>query len=195
VVVIVAGFYALAHWPAEDHVAGPTNREQVKRMASDLRELLTEDDGFAYVPLYGLPPAIDFYLARPGHALPYDFGFDPGQRTAIEQFVNDRLARCQAVIVYEDDMASIGRYLCCHPIAWPYAHALADWVRRSDSGYRLAASYRFSDRSPPLIEWSDPRFGKLAAATYRLGDNNRRGWTVHLYLRVTSSRSLAHASQ
>jgi hypothetical protein len=179
--VAAAGCWALAHWPAGDLAAGPANKAAVRQMARDLSELLTPEDHFAYVVLYGFPTTLEYYMPGPGR--PQESNIDVYHTPTVEAYLKETLGRCKAVLVYEEDVADLGRFVMGHEIGWPYFQATAEFVKRPGSPFRLARSYHFADRTPPLLDRADKRLAPITPASYRLRDGERHGFTVQLYLR------------
>jgi hypothetical protein len=157
----LGSLYALEHWPPEERRAGPENRAVTQAIARDLKSILMpRNPCFIYPPMYGSPATLLYYMMD-------ESGVMVGQPTL------ERNEQCKAVVVFVEDMNEVGRFFTSHyQQTWPTFRAIAEWVRRPGSPYRLAKEYHFSDATHPPV--------------YRLGDGNRRGFTLQLFVKESS---------
>jgi len=174
--VVFAGFYALHNWPTEKRQTEHGNLEVTRQISRDLRTILTDGDTFMWAPGPSYPNSLLYYMVDAQGRFPSDFRLDPVTGPPPAEFVRDDLIHCKAILVYDEDMEKVAQTLTwdVHPLARPYFRAIAEWVRRPDSPYRVARVYHLSNWTSP-----DTRF--------RVGHTNRRDLAVRLYVRQPES--------
>ena len=60
-----------------------------------------------------------------------------------EQFIDESVGNCKAVMAYEEDVGKVVRFTWVPAPAQPYFRAIAEWVKQPDSGYTSARTYYF----------------------------------------------------
>ena len=137
-------------------------------IAHELGRHITDGQCFTYAPGPGWPASIQFLLGASG-APPGSTATEVDvNTTSIDEYVASA-RRCDAFVVYKQDMATVAQAFYAPSIYQPYFQAVADWVRSPGSGYTLDRTWSFSDL-PPL-------------GTHTLGRYQGIFLTVELYLR------------
>ncbi len=146
--VMGAAFYALQNWPEEKQLRPPQNREVTQLIARDLRRILGKDDTFVWIPLYGCPAALQYYMMDELGRFPQAVWIDPVTSPPIPQFLREEVSPSKAVLVFEDDIEEVAKYFPVHPMSYTYWRAISEWVRRPDSPHRLVGTYRLWGQYP-----------------------------------------------
>jgi hypothetical protein len=89
--------------------------------------------------------------------------------TTIDDYVLSA-RKCKAIIVYREDIARVAKVFYAPSVRQPYLRALAEWVRRPDSGYALDRTWTFADLAP--------------VGQHPLGHYEGISLTVELYVRA-----------
>lgn len=163
--VVLGGLYATQNWPVEEQHVGLQNREVVIQIAYDLDTILTVNDRFMYVPLWGSPNTLQFYMMDEQGQYPQTVWIDLTK--SPEQFIRESVSTCKAVLVYEQDIEEVALFHWTHPLTFPYYRAIAEWVTRPESSYVLFKTYHF----------------QTAPNTHELGHANLKDFTLWLYVR------------
>jgi hypothetical protein len=140
--VVAGGVYALRNSPAEERRPGLENREVTQRIAKDLRAVLTDDDPFMWVPAYGYPAALQYYMMDTNGEFPEAIWCDTTRSPSPDQVIRKYISRMKAILVYKEDIQQVVRFQYSPRVTWPYLRAIAKWVRRPGSSYRLTRTYR-----------------------------------------------------
>lgn len=74
-----------------------------------------------------------------------------------EQFIDESVGNCKAVIAYEEDVGKVVRFAWVPAPAQPYFRAIAEWVKQPDSGYTSARTYYFMTEDGYLASISQVR--------------------------------------
>lgn len=167
--VVGGGFYALQQWPAEERLGGPENRKATQQLAADLGAVLTTDDCFMWIPAYGYPATLQYYMMDAKGQYARGAGFQPVTAPPPDEFIRETAIHCNAILVYAEDIEKVSRFRfsLISAAERPYLRAIADWVRRPDSSYSLLRTYR-------LLDWVSP-----------VGP----GLTVELYVKQSERRA------
>jgi hypothetical protein len=140
----VVGTGNLAHWPSYDSQEGPHNRMVMREIAKDLRNNLSNDDSFMWIPAYGNPATLLYYMMDQQGKLPTAIEMDAMIDPQPEQYVRKFIEPAKAVLVYRDSEESVSvGYV--HPANYPYFRAITAWVSRPGSSHHLFKSYHFLD--------------------------------------------------
>jgi hypothetical protein len=138
---VVGGSYGVYHYPAGEVLVLGENRQTVHQIAVDMRSYLTNDDKFMYAPAYGFPGTLQYYMMdREGH-YPQLLWID--EQKSPEQFIRESVTTCKAVLAYEQDIDTVGQVMSFSRLDEPYFRAIAEWVKRPDSGYASVKTYHF----------------------------------------------------
>lgn len=175
--MVAGGVYAVRNWPAEQRRAGPEDREVTRRIAKDLRAVLTDDDTFMWVPAYGYPGALQYYMMDTNGEFPQAIWCERPPFPPPDQTIRQYVSRMKAILVYKEDPTQVARFHYSPAVTWPYLRAIAEWVKRPGSSHRLVRTYHLSVRSPPLGE------RPLRITWPRHGDRDRGGLTIQLYVK------------
>lgn len=169
-IVVGAAFYALHHWPVEKQLRPLESRKATEQIAGDLRAVLTQDDAFVYVPFYGYPAALQYYMMDDQGQFPQAGWVDPTTAPPMPRFLQEKISPSKAVLVFEQDIEEVAKYVPMNRTGYPYWRAIAEWVRRPESPFRLVRTYRlwgqFPDR-PIAIRL----YVKEPELTVAVGDN------------------------
>lgn len=141
-IVVGSAFYALHHWPTEKRLGPLANREVTQRIARDLRGLMADDDTFMWVPVYGYPAALHFYMMDDQGRFPQAAAWDPTTAPPVPRFLQERVSPCEAVLVFEEDIEEVAKHFSVHALTYSYWRAIANWVKQAESGYRLVRTYK-----------------------------------------------------
>ena len=147
-IVVGAAFYALHYWPLEKQLRPLESREATQQIARDLRGFLTNEDPFVWVPFYGFPAALQYYMMDDRGRFPQAVWPDPTTSPPIPQFLKETVSTCKAILVFEEDVEDVAKYVPMPRLTYPYWRAIAEWVRRPESPYRLVRTYRLWGESP-----------------------------------------------
>jgi len=142
----VDGYRSLARWPSYELQEGSYNRAVMQEIARDLRKVLSNDDSFMWMPAYGNPATLLYYMpdqqGRPT-AVAMDAMTDPPPREYVKKIVEP----AKAVLVYREDIEKVAVFTYVHPANYSYFRATAAWVRRPESSHHLFKSYFFNSGS------------------------------------------------
>ena len=162
----ITGYYNLLHWPSYELQEGPYNRAVMREIAGDLRKILSDDDTFMWMPAYGSPSTLLYYMPMPKGRLPQSIPMDAETDPSPDQYAQEFMEPAKAVLLYREDIEEVATFCYVHPANYPYFRAVAKWIHRSGSSHHLFKSYRF--------------FGN--------GDNpGQRGLNVDLYVRDSTA--------
>jgi len=167
--IIGGGFYALQNWPVEERGVGPGNRAVTLQIAQDLKGILVASDCFTYLPAFGYPAALQYYMMDMEGATPESTPIDVFTPMTTAQFIENEVSRCKAILVYLEDVQEVSEFFFVPPVRWPYLRAIAEWVRMPDNGYAIYKTYYIS-----VAPFS---------RSYQLGENDRRTFTIQLYIK------------
>ncbi len=144
----VAGSHNLPHWPAKELQEGPHNRIVMREMAADLRTLLSDDDRFMWMPAYGNPVTLLYYMSPSSQGkLPEAIGMDAMIDPPPEEYVRKIIEPAKAVLVFRGDIPKKSFYV--HPANLPYFQAIAAWIRRPGGAHHLLKSYQLLQDDNP----------------------------------------------
>jgi len=167
------GLVALANWPANESSTNTQLRTVTTQLAQELGRHVGVDGCFTYTPGPGWPASIQYLLMDSNGKTPASTSIDVDPTTTS---VDDYLLaarQCAAFIVYGEDIAQVAQVFFAPAIRQPYLRALAEWVRRPDSGYVLDRTWSFADLAP--------------RGPHTLGRYQGVSLTVDLYLRTATA--------
>lgn len=163
------GLFALENWPANERGSNSQLRTVTTELAQELGRHVSANDCFTYAPGPGWPASIEYLLMDSNGAAPINTPIDVDPTTTtIDDYVLSAKA-CPAVIVYREDIAQVAQVFFTPVVRQKYLRALAEWVRRPDSGYALDRTWFFTDLVP--------------GGPHTLGHYQGVSLTVDLYLR------------
>jgi 4-amino-4-deoxy-L-arabinose transferase-like glycosyltransferase len=163
------GMVALANWPGNERGSYAQLQTVTAELAQELGRHLTAADCLTYAPGPGWPASIEYLLMDSNGAAPINnpIDVDPTTTTIDDYLLSAK--SCRAVIVYREDVALVGQVFYTPAVRQPYLRALAEWVRRPDSGYTLDRTWSLADLAP--------------GGPHTLGRYQGVSLTVDLYLR------------
>jgi hypothetical protein len=134
--------------------AGPYNQIVMREMALDLRKVLSDDDHFMWMPAYGNPVTLLYYMPQPEGRLPRALDIDPMTYPPPEKYVREFIEPAKAVLLLRGDIEKFNSLGIgwIHPTTYPYFRAIAAWVHRPSSSHHLLKTYHFfgGDNDPEL---------------------------------------------
>jgi len=142
------GLVALANWPANESNTNTQLRTVTTQLAQELGRHIGVNGCFTYVPGPGWPASIQYLLMDSNGKTPASTSIDVDPTTTS---VDDYLLaarQCAAFIVYKEDIAQVAQVFFAPAVRQPYLRALAEWVRRPDSGYVLDRTWSLADLAP-----------------------------------------------
>jgi hypothetical protein len=176
--VVVLAFAAAAYrsWPFPVEVTpGLENRAVTRAIVQDLRGVLRGDDEFVSVYAYGYPDALRYELVDADGLSPRPIAWDDLRKdpvpAEVARFLDERVGACKAILVCREPPEHVqALFPSLSERQFAFFRELAVWVARPGSGFVLASTYRFSDRTP--------------VEAHALGDaSGARGLTIDLWVR------------
>lgn len=171
ITVILSSLYALQNWPAEVRYAAKKNREATLQIAGVLKQVLTSNDCFTYLPAFGYPATLQYYMMDHEGVYPESTRIDVFPPVKPEQFVKDEVSKCKAILIYNEDVQEVSKFSFFPSARWPYLRAISEWVKQPNSPYVLYKSYNISAIPFPYY----------STTSYYLGD--QRLFTIELYIK------------
>ena len=164
--IVGGGLYVLQAWTDEGRQTWADNTQVIKQIAADMRAILKNSDTFMWAPLYGFPATLQYYMIDQQGNYPQTVWID--LREPPDQFVRQHVNACKAVLVYQEDIAYVAQFAYVHPAQVAYWHAIAKFVRESDSSYSRVMTYHFS---------------VTPVAYYEYGSKDRFALSLDLYVK------------
>ena len=124
------------------------NRVVTQRIARDLRSLMGDEDTFMWVPAYGYPASLHYYMMDSRDNFPQGVEWDPTTAPPVPRFLEERVGPCQVVLVFEQDVEEVAQYFWMHPLTYPYWRGIAEWTKQPKSPFRLLRTYRLWGQFP-----------------------------------------------
>ena len=163
---------AVMSWPNNERMADAQQVGVTDSIALELTRHLASDQCFTYAPGPGWPASIEFAAMATRGSSPVSTATDIDvATTTVEDYVA-AARRCDAFVVYEQDMGTVAQVFYAPPIYQPYLQAVADWVRTPGNGFTLDRKWVLTNM-PPI-------------APHTLGRYHGLTLTVDLYLRMPS---------
>jgi hypothetical protein len=94
-----------------------------------------------YAPAYGFPATLEYYMIDKTDAYPRHILINTEKFP--DQFVQESVSNCKAVLAYEEDIDKVARFVWIPDLQKPYFRAIAEWVKQMESGYTRAGTYHF----------------------------------------------------
>jgi hypothetical protein len=133
VLLVSGGFFALHELSITHPSYGYVDRDVTIEIAKDLKDSLTKNDSYEWVPLFGYPVTLEYYMADSDGNYPNAFFGD-----------NQTLEECKAVLIYRDVQTyKIKAY--APNVTYPFWYDIYEQVHSQNSSFVLTKTYTTSD--------------------------------------------------
>ena len=139
---IYGGFQGVQNWPASEQTAAEHNRQVTQQIAADLRAILGNNDTFTWVPAFGYPAALQYYMVDSDGGYPNFAWIDIAQTP--DQAIHESVSKSKAILVYKEDIDEVSRFSFVPLVTRPYWRAIAEWVRQPANSYVPIKTYDLS---------------------------------------------------
>jgi len=142
-IVGIRGMQNLRSWQGHEFEEGRQDRAVMQQVALDLRQVLSNHDSFVTMAAYGSPSALLFYMPDEQGEFPHSWVVNGTNAPPVPEYLQRLVEPAKAVLIYAggNDRTSFKAYV--EDVDYPYYRAIAAWVQRPGSSFRLVKSYNF----------------------------------------------------
>lgn len=140
-VVGIKGVQNVRTWRGNEFEEGEQDRMVMKKMAMDLRQVLSNGDTFIAMPAYGNPDTLKFYMPDGQGDFPQARWVNGINGPSIQEFIQQSVEPSKAVLVYSNGNESSSFKEYAAPEDFPYFSAIASWVQRPGSRFHRWKTY------------------------------------------------------
>jgi hypothetical protein len=133
VLLISGGFFALHELSVNHPSYGYVDRNVTIEIAKNLKDSLTKNDSYEWVPIFGYPVTLEYYMINSEGNYPQAFFGD-----------NQTLGECKAVLIYRDVQTyKIKAY--APNVTYPFWYGIYEQVHSQNSTFIRIKTYTTSD--------------------------------------------------
>jgi hypothetical protein len=137
----IEGVRGIQIWKGHEFEEGQQDRAAFHQIATDLRQLLSNEQSFVSMPAYGDPATLLFYMPEKDREFPYAPFISGTDAPPIQEVIRRVVEPAKAVLVYANGDKARGWAEGFAEEDFPYYRAIAAWVRRGGSSHHLKKTY------------------------------------------------------